>query len=350
MEPILIFSTEVKNGKGGISTALVGFLEGLDSVGCPYEVITTHAGKGKLRLYLKALSAVCRVKKGQICWFHLGPWFSILRKFSLMIIARVRGGLVIAHFHSLKTETYLTKPLLAFFIKAPIRVSSAIAVLTPWWASLIRRYEPEFKKIFVVCNPADRNMLEQAKRPVMPRSVSQIRVLSMTRLVEGKGIDAVIRALALLDKQYTLIIAGTGALECQLKELVRDLSLNDRVTFVGWVDYTKKFELLEGADVFCLPSRNDSFGMVYLEAMAVGVPIVALNHGAIPDVVRDGKDGVLIADESPVVVANAIRMVAKRGAFNPDEIKDSFSKRYDNKLLISKFLGELKNEFPQYFE
>jgi glycosyltransferase involved in cell wall biosynthesis len=344
MEPILIFSTEVKNGKGGISTALVGFLEGLDLAGRPYEIITTHAGTGKFRWYLKALQRAFRVKKGQVCWFHLGPWFSILRKLSLMVVARARGGVVIAHLHSPRTEAYLANPFMRFLIRAPMRISSAVVVLTPWWANLLECATPGIRNVFVLSNPADQIMLEQAKKAVVPRRSTEVRLLTMARLVEGKGIEAVIAALTFLDERYSLIIAGTGPLEYQLKEMVNDLCLSERVTFVGWVDYGQKSGLLESADVFCLPSRNDSFGMVYLEAMAAGVPIVALKHGAIPDVVRDGKDGVLIIDDAPLAVANGIRMVAENSTFNPKEIKDSFVERFDNRMLVEKFLRDLLNE------
>jgi glycosyltransferase involved in cell wall biosynthesis len=347
MEPILIFSTEVKNGKGGISTALVGFLEGFDSIGCPYETVITHAGKGKLSAYLRAAKRACRVKKGQICWFHLGPWFSILRKLSLMIIARVRGGVVIAHFHSTRTEAYLAKPLTRLLVRVPMSISSVTIALTPWWSALFQRYNPRLQNVYVLSNPADEIMLQQARNPVIPKDRSKVRLLAMTRLVEGKGIEAVINALTLLDPIYSLIIAGTGPLECQLREMVNDLGLNDRVSFTGWVDYSEKSALFDSVDIFCLPSRNDSFGMVYLEAMAAGVPIVALNHGPIPDVVRDGKDGVLIEDESPLTVANGVMMVTNNSMFDPEEIKESFVRRFDSRGLVAGFLMNLRDNFPE---
>jgi glycosyltransferase involved in cell wall biosynthesis len=172
----------------------------------------------------------------------------------------------------------------------------------------------------------------------------------MTRLVEGKGIDTAIRALSLLDARYSLTVAGTGPMENRLRELAEELSLGERVKFVGWVEYEQKLDLLDEADVFCLPSRNDSFGMVYLEAMAAGVPIVALNHGPIPDVVRDGKDGVLIKDDAPLTVADGIRIATSNSLFDPEEIKSCFVKRFDSQGLVKGFLRDLRSNFPESFK
>ncbi|PTB88304.1 hypothetical protein C9928_06600, partial [Pseudidiomarina aestuarii] len=80
----------------------------------------------------------------------------------------------------------------------------------------------------------------------------------------------------------------------------------DRITFLGWIYYEQKLELLKSCHIFCLPSRYDSFGMGYVEAMSAGMPVVALHREAIPDVVKHGETGILTHDAEPSSLAEAI--------------------------------------------
>jgi len=88
-----------------------------------------------------------------------------------------------------------------------------------------------------------------------------------------------------LPEHCILTIAGDGPLLSKYKVLVETLGLYKRVTFTGWIDGEEKENLLKEADLFCLPSTYDSFGMVFIEAMAFDLPVVAYGWGPINDVV-----------------------------------------------------------------
>nr|WP_301337866.1 glycosyltransferase family 4 protein [Vibrio rotiferianus] len=121
-----------------------------------------------------------------------------------------------------------------------------------------------------------------------PRTAWQggkLRLLSMARLVEGKGVELVIKGLACLPDDVELTIAGDGPMKPELEKLAEALGVQNRVTFVGWVDTEQKSQLLKEADIFCLPSEYDSFGMVFIEAMAYSLPVIAFGWGPITDVV-----------------------------------------------------------------
>ena len=209
-----------------------------------------------------------------------------------------------------------------WLFRVAIFPTSALEVWTPWWKK--RLYEAGIRKpIFVIPNPLSQSLEEAAMtRKCWQRreekSEATVIALAMARLVEGKGVDSVINALPLVSEKVHLIVAGDGPRKRALEQLVADRGVSGRVTFTGWVDEERKKTLLSSADIFCLPSRNDSFGMCYLEAMAYGLPVIALDWGPIADVVPDGKVGILVKDTSPEQVAGAIqRLLNKdlRGSF-----------------------------------
>jgi glycosyltransferase involved in cell wall biosynthesis len=105
-----------------------------------------------------------------------------------------------------------------------------------------------------------------------------------------------------------LLVAGDGVMRDYLKVLVNKLGISQHVRFVGFVEESLKPLYYKAVDVFCLPSITitESFGIVNLEAMACGVPIVASKVGGIPDVVKDGENGLLVPPKDLSALAHAI--------------------------------------------
>ena len=129
--------------------------------------------------------------------------------------------------------------------------------------------------------------------PGVPDEGDSILVLS--RLDPRKGIDKAIRAFAELDRpDATLLIAGTGRLESSLKELATELGVREDVEFLGFVPDEELPELYSSVDLFVLPSEYEGFGIVFMEAMACGTPVVGTDVGGIPTAVADGETGYLV--------------------------------------------------------
>jgi glycosyltransferase involved in cell wall biosynthesis len=78
------------------------------------------------------------------------------------------------------------------------------------------------------------------------------------------------------------------------------------VTFLGWKGRAQVAELLHGCEVFVLPSRSEPFGIVLLEAMACKKPIIATTVGGIPEIIEDGKTGILVEPDNPDALAKAL--------------------------------------------
>jgi D-inositol-3-phosphate glycosyltransferase len=149
--------------------------------------------------------------------------------------------------------------------------------------------------------------------PALPRT-DQHRLVVVGRLVQRKGVDDVIRALALVPKTELLIAGGPdeaeldGDAEAQrLRRLAEQMRVSDRVTLLGRVGRSELPALLRSADiVVCMP-WYEPFGMVPLEAMACGRPVVASAVGGIVDTVVDGSTGTLVRPQRPDMLAHALR-------------------------------------------
>jgi glycosyltransferase involved in cell wall biosynthesis len=126
------------------------------------------------------------------------------------------------------------------------------------------------------------------------------------RLHPQKSVDVAVRALALLPGDAHLVIAGEGPDRAALERLVDSLGLRQRVTFLGLVPHDDVPAVLRACDVSVLPSRYEELGTALVEAMACGVPVVASRTGGIPDVVRDGHNGLLAAPGDAAATAAAL--------------------------------------------
>lgn len=142
-----------------------------------------------------------------------------------------------------------------------------------------------------------------------------------------------------------LIIAGTdhgsGFLQ-QLEERVIAYGLEGVVSFVGHIDSVH--ELLQAADIFCLPSFEEPFGMVFLEAMEHGLPIVALNSGAVPEIVRHCVDG-LLSEPGDIeqLTANLLALCEDRQMRRA--MGEAGRKRTSSSFTRNKMVSEIKAQY-----
>ncbi len=127
-----------------------------------------------------------------------------------------------------------------------------------------------------------------------------LRLLCVSRLVAAdryKGVDTILQAVLMARANgvpVTLDIVGTGDDLPRLKEEAVRMAIGDIVTFHGAVTDSGLEHRFQEADVFVLPSKKEGFGIVYLEAMASGLPCIGANHGGAPEVIDQGETGFLI--------------------------------------------------------
>lgn len=124
------------------------------------------------------------------------------------------------------------------------------------------------------------------------------------RLDPIKRIPDLLQAVTLLRNRVRLEIFGEGAERRHIEDLIRELKLTDRVTLHGVIADSN--QALQKIDILVLPSAAEGFGLVLIEAMAAGVPVVATNVPGIRDVVRDGVTGLLVRPFAPAELSRAI--------------------------------------------
>jgi glycosyltransferase involved in cell wall biosynthesis len=108
--------------------------------------------------------------------------------------------------------------------------------------------------------------------------------------VRRKGLEQLIQLMQRLeDLDCVLLLIGNGPQEATLQELAQRLNVAERVRFLGWVSDEDKFTALASADVFVSTSQHEGFGLMYLEAMACGLPVVTYDNGGQTDFLQDGE-------------------------------------------------------------
>ena len=148
-----------------------------------------------------------------------------------------------------------------------------------------------------------------------PVEVPRPFLLSVTRLDRGdryKGLTTVIETLAMLeDASVHYVIAGRGEDRAFLEAMVRRFALTDRVHFVGALSDSQLARLYGQCSAFVLPSGKEGFGIVFLEAMYFGAPVIAARERGAIDVVRDGETGLTVPYGDTVALADAITRVLR---------------------------------------
>lgn len=341
---LFVVSTKIGTGKGGISTALIGYVES-DAFknNVNLHPVTSHVdGKRLLPMFSAARYILMKCGKGDIVWLHCGPWWSMIMKLLLACCAKLKGGKIYFHLHSPTLDNYLDSRSKTYLISKMLSLANGIIVLTPWWKKRLVGRIPELENIISVSfNPLDANSkcmaLNKSPKSNIRRDQT-FKVLAMARLVENKGFEDVLKSFTYLPSNFVLTIAGDGPLYESLNEQVSSLGLENRVKFTGWVDYKNKPGLFSQHDIFFLPSKYDSFGMGFIEAMAAGLPVVALKYQAIPDVVESGKVGILATNNSPTVLAESVIECSRNLDSYSEECKLYVLRKFDNEKIASTIL------------
>ncbi len=157
---------------------------------------------------------------------------------------------------------------------------------------------------------------EEVFRPGEDVQKDPVSILAAGRLVEKKGFEILLRAVAQMQTPAHVSIAGDGDLRGRLEEIAAELGLGERVSFLGNLSQPEILKLYRSCAIFCLPSVRDSGGNVdglpnvMLEAMSSGMAVAASRVGGVPQVMRDGENGLLVDEKQPAALAAALDALA----------------------------------------
>lgn len=198
-----------------------------------------------------------------------------------------------------------------------LRAANGVTALSRFTAEeMIKAQRLDPRRVMLLPPALDPSFTQGCKLPATDVRSGQRVILTVGRLLAsepGKGVDTLIHALpTVLDAipDTLLVIVGDGDHRPYLETLARELAVWEKVLFVG----EKRGEALKSyyqrADVFAMPSRQEGFGLVFLEAMAFGKPVVAGNYGGTPEVVSDSVSGYLVEyDDVAGLAARLVRLL-----------------------------------------
>jgi glycogen synthase len=153
------------------------------------------------------------------------------------------------------------------------------------------------------------NALQMPELPPATLVFDPPRLLCVGRLVPDKGFDLALEAFAAVLRRFPsarLIVAGDGPARPDLEARADELGIRRAVEFLGWVDPEAVAALMNRASLVVMPSRQEPFGLVALQAAQLGRPIVATRVGGLPEVVLHDETGLLVPTDDPSALASAI--------------------------------------------
>ncbi len=245
--------------------------------------------------------------KADLLHIHLSGRGSTYRKAMLARAARFLSKPYVLQLHGTEYREFWEQshPAIRREIDQMFLRASRIIVLGDYWSKVVLDRLPSVKGRVIVL----RNATKAASSLSRPAAANEpLRVTFLGQLGSRKGSAEFLSALTLLkdDAGWTATLAGDGAV-AEARGQAQVAGLASRVDIPGWLELRARDALLRNSDILVLPSRAENLPMVILEAFAYGVPVVSTPVGAIPEVVRDGHNGLLVEPGDVVALSGAIR-------------------------------------------
>ena len=305
----------------GTAVGIAGIARALEFVGHRVEVIRpTRTGRGLASRILFNISLRDRVTSDQmpdvVIGFDLdGFRWARRRPQGIPYVVALKGiAADEARFERSARQRWLLRSIAALERR---NAAGADRVLVPsrysrQWA--VNHYRIPATRVEVVPEAVDlrpwRTLAQQYRSEGARNRLRPLTILSVARQYPRKDTRTLIRAMKIVVEGHPaarLIVIGGGPELPRLRSLSSELALEKHVSFRGPVarDHDVREAYFE-ADLFCLPSRQEGFGIVFVEAMAAGLPVVAARAGATPEVVEHGRTGLLVPPSDPDALAGTL--------------------------------------------
>lgn len=189
-------------------------------------------------------------------------------------------------------------------------------------------------KVFVINNFVDDIFLNAKK--VIRVDNNEIRIISVGNLIDKKGFKFLINVTSKLDQRFSLTIVGDGPQKEELRVLVNELKLENKVFFTGSLDRISVLKKLTESDIFVSASKIETFGIAILEALAVGLPVVTYDNGGVRDFMTDSC-GIIVTDYTTEAFVNSINVLVNNiNEYDPLKIKNYVIKNFSAEKFAEK--------------
>ncbi len=216
----------------------------------------------------------------------------LAKKFRLPHFLSLLGGDV--YDPSKKLSPHNT-PLLKQTVRKMIHDSDRVIACSMDLKRRALEYYGNGENIDLINHGIEEPQFEKRNRSDFQFAEQDILLVSVGRLVARKGLSQLLKIIyEIKNPRVKLLIIGDGPEKTSLERQADDLKIRDKVLFLGRIDDTKKFQILSLSDLYVSTSDHEGFGLVFLEAMATGLPVLCYDKGGQTDFLEDGKTGFLV--------------------------------------------------------
>lgn len=292
----------------------------------------------QLRL-LGRLAQECLVWRPTVVHIHTCSWLTFWRNGVDVLLARLLGRRVVLHIHGAQFHRFLggLSGARAWLARRVLRAAHRVVVLGAGWREVLSAWTDP-ARLVVVPNGVP------VGRQVEPSPQGPFRVLCLANYEARKGQEDLLRAVAALaaERPVRVELLGFEAEPGRRQRLLAQATaLGVDADIPGPVTGADKEARLAAAHCFCLPSYDEGLPMSMLEAMAVGLPVVATRVGAIPEALVDGEEGLLFAPgDTDALTGHLQRLIrepaaaAALGAAGRERLAHDFSLAHSAELLL----------------
>lgn len=225
--------------------------------------------------------------------------------------------------------------ILRFIQRRVVRWADAVITPSDYFLRLVRGWGVKDARSRTIYNGVS------VPHAIVPKKFPHRTIISAGRLVPWKGFDILIKSIASIDAD--LLIAGRGEDMQRLEQLVVEHAVSRKVRFLGPLPREELLSYIAGADLFVLPSSFESFSFQLVEAMMLGMPVVALQAGNLSEIIKKGENGILVdkdkIDELPSILNGLLADESTRMLLGDRAREDS------QKFSVEKTVDELESLF-----
>lgn len=268
---------------------------------------------------------------------HLWIWSSIVSEYNIPTIVTSHGSDMMGYDIDNKFYPYCIKTING--------CNKIVTISKKNYESVLERFPEAKDKTVILKNGYDTNVFglnnfdkqEILKEFKINKKYKNI-VLFAGRLTENKGIDVLLNAANIYEDGDTLtIIAGGGGLLRDLKKQVKELQLKD-VAFVGDQTQKKLNKLYNIADVLVAPSRVEGFGLVGIEALACGTPVIGTNEGGMTDYVTEEYGELVDVDDYIMLEKSISKVLKNKHKYNREKLANYAKENYSQQAVINNLI------------
>ena len=345
MVKVLVVGPSPTRSKGGMATVIEEIAKDkMLNTKFDIDIYESYVDGNKLRVLLFSMFSFIKFyftkRNYDVYHIHAASYGSTFRKGWYVHAAKKWGKKVILHIHGAEYMLFYEKSNQKDKIVSILKEADEVIALSADWK---KKFDETFglKNCVVLENGIDTERLKPAITMVKDHPHTFV---SLGRLGERKGTYDLIKAIERVKVQIPDIkcyLAGDGDID-RCKQIVEEKNLKSNIFIVGWADFDRKLELLKKSSVLVLPSYNEGLPMAILEGMACGKAIISTTVGAIPEVINNKENGILIQPGDVKALANALvecstntSMVAQMSQNNIKKIDSNYSmKTMHEKLAL----------------